>query len=247
MAGDWIKMRSNIDTDYRVIELASMLGIEELHVVGCLWKLWSWADQHTLDGNAIRVTSVTLDRFSGVTGFANSLKNVGWLHGEEGCFSFPNFSEHNGHTAKNRANTSKRVAKHRNASSVTDVTHAALPEKRREEKRRSKDISNETNDTQYSNSFVNFWNAYPANGQKGKLAASKAFAKASKITPLENIMLAVTRYSTSRAVSDGYVKNAATWLNQGCWDDSLTSDTKDSRVATADDLRDYNPNDPRYC
>lgn len=36
MAGDWIKMRTNLDTDWRVIEMAGHLGIAELHVVGCL-------------------------------------------------------------------------------------------------------------------------------------------------------------------------------------------------------------------
>ena len=135
MAGDWIKMRTNLDTDWRVIEMAGHLGIAELHVVGCLWKLWTWADQHTLDGNAIRVTSVTLDRFTGVTGFADALRKVGWLEGRDNALSFPRFAEHNGQTAKNRAETNKRVARHRNANTVTDVTQKPLPEKRREEKR----------------------------------------------------------------------------------------------------------------
>jgi hypothetical protein len=33
MAGDWIKMRSNLDTDPRVIEMAVALSTSELHVV----------------------------------------------------------------------------------------------------------------------------------------------------------------------------------------------------------------------
>ncbi len=134
MAGDWIKMRSNLDTSPRVIELAGVLNLPELHVVGLLWKVWSWADTHTLDGNAIRVTDVTLDRLTGVTGFASALRQVGWLEGEEGSISFPRFTEHNGKTAKNRAETAVRVAKHRNAKPVTHVTQKPLPEKRREEK-----------------------------------------------------------------------------------------------------------------
>jgi hypothetical protein len=134
MAGDWIKMRTNLDSDVRVIELASMLGLPELHVVGCLWKLWAWADMHTHDGNAIRVTGVTLDRFTGVDGFAEALRKVGWLEGRDNALSFPRFAEHNGQTAKNRAETKQRVAKHRNAKAVTDVTGNTLPEKRREER-----------------------------------------------------------------------------------------------------------------
>ncbi len=134
MAGDWIKMRCNLDTDWRVIQIASQLEMSELHVVGCLWKLWTWADQNTADGNAVSVTDVTLDRFTGVTGFASSMRNVGWLTGENYQITFPNFVEHNGSTAKKRAKTQQRVSKHRNARSVTDVTLKALPEKRREEK-----------------------------------------------------------------------------------------------------------------
>jgi hypothetical protein len=136
MAGDWIKMRINLDTNPHVLVMASTLGIPELHVVGALWKVWSWADSHSLDGNALSVTDVTLDRFTGVTGFAAALREVGWLAGENGNLCFPRFTEHNGKTAKNRAETAERVAKHRNAKTVTDVTPKPLPEKRREEKRR---------------------------------------------------------------------------------------------------------------
>jgi len=139
MAGDWIKMRTNLDTDRRVIDIATRLGVSELQVVGMLWKVWSWADAHTLDGNAIRVTDVTLDRFTLVTGFADALRKVGWLEGRDGLLSFPRFAEHNGQTAKNRAETKERVAKHRNAKSVTDVTPKPLPEKRREEKSSEKE------------------------------------------------------------------------------------------------------------
>lgn len=128
-------MRTNLDSDPRVIEMAACLGIVELHVVGLLWKVWSWLDEHTLDGNAVRVTSVTLDRFTCVSGFADALRKVGWLEGRDGLLTFPRFAEHNGQTAKKRAETNKRVAKHRSKTCNADVTQKALPEreKRREE------------------------------------------------------------------------------------------------------------------
>jgi len=138
MAGDWIKMRTNLDTDPRVISLSESLSVPELHAIGMLWKVWAWADQHSIDGNAISVTDVTLDRFTSCTGFADALRKVGWLEGRDGALSFPRFAEHNGQTAKKRGKTAERVRKFRNAASVTDVTPEALPEKRREEKRRLK-------------------------------------------------------------------------------------------------------------
>lgn len=133
MAGDWIKMRTNLDTDPRICELSTALNLPNLYVVGCLWKLWAWADEHTIDGNAVRVTEVTLDRFTGVTGFAAELRKVGWLEGRDSALSFPRFAEHNGQTAKNRALTAKRVAEHKARKGNAETVSGALP---REEKRR---------------------------------------------------------------------------------------------------------------
>jgi len=148
MAGDWIKMRTNLDSDPRVIEMASELGTSELHIVGCLWKVWAWADSHTLDGNAIRVTDVTLNRFT-CAGFCDALRKVGWLEGRGNSLSFPRFAEHNGQTAKKRCETKERVAKHRNANSVTDVTQKVLPEKRREEKSNKKENTSDLAQSSY--------------------------------------------------------------------------------------------------
>lgn len=133
MAGDWIKMRCMLDTDPAVYEMAAILGIGELDVVGRLWKVWSWADQHSVDGNAVRVTGVTLDRLTATPGFTNAMREVGWLAGEDHALTFPSFARHNGQTAKQRALTSERVAKFRNAKPATEVTDPSLPEKNKEE------------------------------------------------------------------------------------------------------------------
>ena len=120
-----------LDTDPAVYEMAASLEIGELDVVGRLWKVWSWADQHSADGNAVRVTGVTLDRLTATPGFADAMRKVGWLEGRDGALTFPHFERHNGQTAKQRALTANRVAKHRNGN----VTDESLPEKRRVEKK----------------------------------------------------------------------------------------------------------------
>jgi hypothetical protein len=136
MAGDWIKMRCNLDTDPAVFKMAELLGIDELGIVGRLWKFWAWADQHVSDCNAVSVTTKTIDRITCTKNFSDALQKVGWLelkNDEEGYFSIPNFDRHNGQTAKRRALTKNRVEKNR-------VTHEALQKRynsvTREEKRR---------------------------------------------------------------------------------------------------------------
>jgi len=140
MAGDWIKMRTDLAEDPAVIGIAGALDLDEDTVVGKLHRFWSWADRQTVDGNAPSVTHAWLDRYSGVTGFAAALVSVGWLEGSAGGgVRIPNFDRHNGKTAKQRALTALRAAKHKvksNAPSVTSSVTKSLPEKRREEKRR---------------------------------------------------------------------------------------------------------------
>jgi hypothetical protein len=132
MAGDWIKMRCNLDTDPAVFQMAAALQMDELAVVGRLWKVWAWADQHCADCNAVSVTTNVLDRITTTPGFAEAMRKVGWLEGREGALSFPHFDRHNGQTAKKRALTKNRVEKAR----ADSVTLPALQERyqRREEK-----------------------------------------------------------------------------------------------------------------
>jgi hypothetical protein len=132
MAGDWIKMRCNLDTDPAVFQIAAALQMDELAVVGRLWKVWAWADQHCADCNAVSVTRNVLDRITSTPGFADAMQKVGWLEGLDGALSFPHFDRHNGQTAKKRALTKNRVEKTR----ADSVTLPALQERyqRREEK-----------------------------------------------------------------------------------------------------------------
>jgi len=147
MAGDWLKMEINTPDKPEVIGMADMLGVNPAHVVGGLFMVWRWFDQQTTDGNASFVTKITVDRISGVTGFADAMEKVGWLVApEDGGLVLPNFVRHNGETAKQRALTAKRVAKSKAKSNeksnatvtqqvTQQVTGVALPreEKRREE------------------------------------------------------------------------------------------------------------------
>ena len=143
MAGDWIKIEMATPDKPEVFAMAAELGIDPDAVVGKLVRFWSWCDQQSIDGNAIPVTQTFLDRITHQPGFSDALRKVGWLEVRSGSLQVPHFDRHNGQSAKARAESNRRVAKHRtvkgNSAGVTDVTQKPLqkplPEKRREEKR----------------------------------------------------------------------------------------------------------------
>ena len=145
MAGDWIKMRVDISDDPAVIGMSVAMEISEDEVVGKLHRLWSWADKHTIDGKAPAITAKWVDRFLNKLGFAESMQKVGWLRFDETGIVFPQFSKHNGESAKKRAGaTSRQRSVRENTAKSTNVTEMsrnvcdisvtkAQPEKSREE------------------------------------------------------------------------------------------------------------------
>lgn len=145
MAGEWIKFEASTPEKQEVFSITVAMGWDDPDLtVGKLLKVWRWFDQQTVDGNAPRVTAALLDRIIGVTGFAKAMCDVGWLVADDAGVALPNFDRHNGQTAKNRALTAKRVAKHKgnaksNEDGNGDGVSGALPreEKRREEKKSS--------------------------------------------------------------------------------------------------------------
>lgn len=167
MAGDWIKMRTALLADPAVIGIAAALDMDEFAVVGRLHALWSWADQHTTDGNAVSVTEKWIDRYVSATGFAQALVTVGWLELTERGAQIPNFEAHNGESGKRRALTAKRAAKHRTVkSNATSVTKSApREEKRREEIKGEYPLNNPPNGDTVSaieaEAVVACWNATP--------------------------------------------------------------------------------------
>lgn len=138
MAGDWIKLEAATPDKPEVHQMAEILRMTPEQVLGGLVRLWIWADMQTLNGNGVRVTSVTLDRFSCVTGMANALRQVGWLSGDDNNVKFKNFDRHNGETSKKRALGKRRMKRFR----VTHDDDAQSPEKRREEGSSSSAASN---------------------------------------------------------------------------------------------------------
>ena len=60
MSGDWIKMRTDLWDDPRVAALCDKLGSTEAVVSGGLYRLWTIADQHSVDGLLVAMTPALL-------------------------------------------------------------------------------------------------------------------------------------------------------------------------------------------
>lgn len=135
MAGDWIKVDCTTPDKPEVVAMAAALGIDQDAVVGKCLRLWIWANQQSVDGNALTVTDSFIDRLAYCVGFAQALRDVKWLTVADNKLSIPNFDRHNGQPAKTRALTKERVGKSRTAQKCNaEIVTESLPEKRREEK-----------------------------------------------------------------------------------------------------------------
>ncbi len=139
MAGDWIKMRSDLLTSPKVVRIASALDTDRFRVIGGLLSVWSLFDAHSVDGHLIGYDIKTLDEIAAWAGFAVALESVGWLIQEQDSLLLPRFDSHNGASAKRRAQEADRKRLSRQlAASNADKT-VTREEKNREEKIPSKD------------------------------------------------------------------------------------------------------------
>jgi hypothetical protein len=150
MAIPWLKIEATLPKKPEVLRIAAHLKTDRFSIVGRLVEVWAWADQHSIDGNAMDVTEDFLNELAGHKHFCTALRKVGWLSGEDGALTFPNFDRHNGTTAKTRATGAKRQDTFRghhksNADTVTKVTPPPLrnPHKSvtRSDQIRSEDLS----------------------------------------------------------------------------------------------------------
>jgi hypothetical protein len=156
MAGDWLKMRVNLQSHPKVVRIMSALNADKLRtnvqewsdkfrVVGGLHAVWGVFDQHSVDGRLNGYTLDALDHIIGWEGFSKAMRDVNWLI-EDGpeTLVLPEFDEHNGQSAKRRSEDTKRKRESRkspqnvrrmSADDADKTTTESGPEKRREEKR----------------------------------------------------------------------------------------------------------------
>ncbi|SEO63851.1 hypothetical protein SAMN02800692_1540 [Luteibacter sp. UNC138MFCol5.1] len=134
MAGDWIKMRSDLFTHPKVVRMASALKADRLRVVGGLMSVWCLFDAHSADGKIEGYDFGTVDELLNWPGFAASMSAVNWLAQDGESLVLPDFDKHNGQSAKRRAQDADRKREVRKTSASNADAKRTREEKRREEK-----------------------------------------------------------------------------------------------------------------
>lgn len=117
MAGDWIKMRTDLGTSPKVVRMASALKADRFRIVGGLHSAWSLFDSHSADGKMAGYTLDVLDELIGWPGFAAAMVAVEWLDASDPeSLVLPEFDTHNGAPAKRRAQDADRKRRDRKES-----------------------------------------------------------------------------------------------------------------------------------
>jgi hypothetical protein len=176
-----------------------------------------------------------MDMVIGWSGFSEAMIAVGWM-AQEGAevLVMPDFDNHNGKSAKRRAEDTARKRESRKSPKTVRNVSAKESDKNttREEKRR------EDNNTPLTprqrgalsadqrSRFDRFWSAYPLKKSKGQ--AERAFAKLNPDDILLGRMVRALQQQIQhrermRAVGQFVPewKHPSTWINARAWEDEL--------------------------
>ena len=142
MAGDWIKLRKKLLRDGRVINMSRKCHATRVTIIGALVTLWCLADEYAEESGLLPGYSTDdIDREVDVLEFCAALP-TDWMEvKEDGSIILPNYQEHNGVTAKNRALAASRKQRSRSGQlGHADVQKVSRKQRdksvTREEKRR---------------------------------------------------------------------------------------------------------------
>lgn len=211
MAGDWLKWTKGLERKREVLIIAHSLGRTPEEVAARLMKLWDWCDdnitEEQIDENGHAFVTLgkdhlhLIDALAGVSGFADAMTTAGWIIQRSGSLTFPNYSRHNGKTAKSRALCNKRKRQERSRSChARSVTKTGL-EKRREESNTPLPPFSKNVDTPKLRKALDDWLAYK--GRKYKPRGLQALVTRLEFRVLHHGEQAVIN-AIERAMSQGY-------------------------------------------
>lgn len=135
MAEDWIKLRTMLRRDGRVRNLSRALSTNVTHVFGALATLWSIADELAdEDGTIFGYTASDINAEVGIVGFCEVLPRE-WIDLSGDWVKLPDYQEHNGSTAKKRAQDQKRQRRRREKVEISSRANSTKSVTREEESR----------------------------------------------------------------------------------------------------------------
>lgn len=126
-------MRADLHSHPKVVRMMSALKADRLRVIGGLHAVWCLFDAHSIDGNLDGYTTEILDSHLGWDGFSDEMIRVGWLEINDYGLNTPRFDEHNGQSAKRRAQETERKRESRKTSAPNADKKRTREEKRRED------------------------------------------------------------------------------------------------------------------
>lgn len=141
MAGDWIKMRVELQTHPKVVRISSACHADTFRTIGGLHAAWSMFDQQSIDGT---LPGVTLDAFDFLIrwpGFSKAMEDVGWLVETEEGIEMPRFDSHTGKGAKRRVMEMERKRSARMGACDADKKRTDEQTKSGPEKEKEKDVN----------------------------------------------------------------------------------------------------------
>ena len=141
MAGDWIKFECATLDKPEVHVIAAILNIDPDAVVGKLLRIWTWFDAHSQNGDAPETLRCLLERLVNEEGFIDAMQQCGWIEIKKGRMYLPNFTRHNGQSAKKRVLKNERQSKWRRKNVDANVDNGASRETSTREEKRREDIN----------------------------------------------------------------------------------------------------------
>lgn len=231
MSTDWIKMRVDLRTHPKVVVMASALNADKLRVIGGMFAVWAIFDAHSTDGVLEGYTFKAMDSELGWKGFSKAMNGIGWLDElEEGGLSAPRFDEHNGQSAKRRAQETERKRLEREAEklaqkygqpSASDADKSVT----REEKRRE-----EENTPDPLPGFAAFWAAWPRSNRKGGKAECEGVWRKQRLEPSST---AIVSHVKAMSATESWTKQGgefipapAVYLRGKRWDGAELNDAQ---------------------
>lgn len=239
MAGDWLKMRSELQSHPKVVRILSAMRphdvctvTDKFRVIGGLHAVWAIFDAHSVDGVLPGYTPDLMDHIIGWTGFSEAMISVGWLAVNiNGGLDLPEFDEHNSQSAKRRAEDQKRKRDERKCPESVRSESGQKADKKRTREDKREDIKNTT---EHASRFDEFWAAYPV--KKGRASAEKTWA-AKHLDPIADTIIADVkqRIAGDRQWIEGYIPHGSTYVNGRGWEDSIEA----PRGKAAEHVPDY--------